>query len=95
MKTAAANIKPILQINEKMLSFYDGDEKTVVLLTEWSNNEYTAVVSDEDSPVGCGLTELSAIADLFKKLPAARSDREERDMLAERWDHQRDLRKHG
>jgi hypothetical protein len=82
----------------KELSFEDGDETIRVRVTEHYRNEFTAIDADNydyDSPVGYGDTELSAIADLFEKMPRAASEREARDYQAERWDHARDHRKHG
>jgi len=89
---------PVIHKNEKVFPFVDGDETIRVRVTKQPNNEYTAIDHDNydyDSSVGWGLTELRAIADLFEKLPRAASEREERDDMAARFDHQRDLRKHG
>ena len=83
---------------EQIFRFEDGDETIVVRTTEQPNGEYTAIDHenyDYDSPVGWGFSTIGAIADLFEKMPRAASDREERDHQAERWDHQRDLRKNG
>lgn len=90
----------------RIFPFADGEETIRVRVTEHYRNEFTAVDDatydcdcDErgffsTSPVGYGDTQLSAIADLFEKLPRAASEREERDHQAARFDHARDLRKH-
>lgn len=91
------NITPALRNGEKICSFADGDETIRVLVTEHYRNEFTALDAenyDYDSPVGYGDTQLSAIADLFEKMPRAASEREERDEQAARFDHARDHRKH-
>lgn len=93
-----SNILPALRKGEKIHRFADGEETIAVLVTEHSRNEFTAIEAenyDFNSPVGMGDTELSAIADLFSRLPRAASEREERDTQAARFDHARDLRKHG
>ena len=55
---------------------------------------FTAVDTDNaDSPVGWGYSRFSAIADLFDQLPRYESERQDRQ--AAKWDHERDLRKHG
>jgi hypothetical protein len=62
------------------------------------NGEYSAIDAenyDYDSPMGWGCTRFSAIADLFEKLPRAKSEREDRDALAAKWDHDRSLRNEG
>jgi len=83
---------PVLT-KSKVISFNDGDETIRVRLIETVNGEYAAFDAENiDSPMGWGLTEMSAIADLFAKLPRAASDREERDDLAAKWDHARALR---
>lgn len=86
-----------LRTGQQIHRFEDGDETVVVRTTKQPNGEYTAIDHenyDYDSPVGWGHTTLAAIADLFEKMPRAASEREERDMMAARFDHQRDLRKH-
>lgn len=81
----------------KLHYFWNDDGEKVTVKTELQpNREYTAIDAvnyDYDSPVGYGLSEFQAIADLFEKLPRAESDREERDRNADRFDHARDLRK--
>jgi hypothetical protein len=94
---APSNIRPALRASEKIFSFADGDETTRVLVTEHYRNEFTALDAenyDYDSPVGYGDTQMSAIADLFSKMPKAASEREERDVQADRFDRARDYRKH-
>ena len=76
--------------------FDDGDEVIAVRTTKQPNGEYTAIDHenyDYDSPVGWGVSEIGAIADLFEKLPRANSEREERNDLAARFDHAQDQRK--
>jgi hypothetical protein len=82
---------------DKVFSFEDGEETIRIRVTEHYRNEFTAIDAenyDYDSPVGYGDTQLSAIADLFEKLPRAASEREECDHQVARFDHARDLRKH-
>ena len=91
--------------NPKTFRFQDGDETIRVRVTLQPNGEYTAIDDDNydcdcdergffsTSPVGYGDTELSAIADLFSKIPRAASEREERDDQAARFDHAADHRK--
>ena len=67
---------PVTYANEKVFRFEDGDETIAVRVTEHYRNEFTAIDAenyDYDSPVGYGDTQLSAIADLFEKLPRAAS----------------------
>ena len=77
----------------KIIPFQDGDETISVRLTEHCRNEFSATDA-ENFAIGYGYTELSAMADLFRKLPMAVSEREERRDTVARWDRARDLRKH-
>lgn len=87
---------PILHKNVTLISFEDGDETIKVRLTEDFVGNYWAVDSaNPDLAIGFGLSSIGAVADLFEKLPRAASEREERDELAAKWDHARDIRKHG
>ena len=84
--------------DSKVFSFEDGEETIRVRVTEHYRNEFTAIDAenyDYDSPVGYGDTQMSAITDLFEKLPRAASEREERNDQAARWDRNRDYAKHG
>lgn len=86
-----------LRAGEKIFRFDEGDETIRVLVTEHCRNEFTALDAesyDNASPVGYGDTQLSAMADLFEKMPRAASEREERDEQDARFDRARDLRKH-
>lgn len=77
---------------EKLWRFQDGEETISVRIRELPGRQYIAVDNECPDVAGFGLTELSACADLFRKLPQAASEREERDDMAARWDHQRRLR---
>ncbi len=88
--------------DSKIIPFRDGDETIRVRLTKHAGkhtNHFFAIEEDNrelfNFPIGYGDTEMSAIADLFEKMPRAASEREERDRMADHWDHQRDLRKNG
>ena len=75
--------------------FEDGDETVTVRLIETVNGEYAAFDAESiNSPMGWGLSSIGAIADLFEKMPRAASEREERDRMANKFDHERDYRKH-
>lgn len=83
-------------VREKFHRFDDGEESITVKVLELPNGEYLAFDNDGGRPIaiGQGFSSIGAIADLFKKLPAARSEQEERGALAQYLDHKRDLRKH-
>lgn len=83
----------ILQKNEKLHRFEDGDETIVVRVRELPGGNYIAVDNDTPDVAGFGLSNIGAIADLFEKLPRAASEREERDERAARFDHAQDHRK--
>ena len=95
MTAPTSNVKQ-LATREQIFKFEDGEETITVKTVELPNGEVIAFNNDDSDPLafGHGFSTIGAIADLFKKLPAAVSEREERDLLAERWDHARDLRKH-
>lgn len=85
----------VLHKSETIHRFEDGDEVIRVRLTEDFAGNYRAVdIERPDLATGTGLSSIGAIANLFEKLPRAESEREERDELAAKWDHARDLRKH-
>lgn len=88
-----------LRKGQKIIRFEDGDETIAVLVTLEPNGEYSAIDHenyDYDSPVGWGVSNIGAIADLFAKLPRAASDREGRmsDRAGFAADHAADYRKH-
>lgn len=83
---------PVLQKNETLHRFDDGDETIMVRVRE-IGNEYIAVNDEAPDVAGFGFSNIGAIADLFAKLPRAASEREERDDMAAKWDHARDDRK--
>lgn len=85
-----------LRKGQKIIRFEDGDETITVKTQELFSGEYLAW--DIDRPLlasGRGFSTIGAIASLFAKLPAAASEREERDDQAARFDHARDYLKHG
>lgn len=85
---------PVLQKNEKLHRFQDGDETIVVRTRELPSRQHIAVCEEAPDVAGFGFSIIGAIADLFEKMPRAASEREERDDLAAKWDHARDYRKH-
>ena len=84
-----------VRTKSQILKFEDGDETIVVCVLEYPNGEYSAcelINEVPQHPVGFGLSSIGAIADLFKKMPRAASEREEYNHQAARWDHARGLR---
>lgn len=82
----------------KLHHFNEEDGKITVKTEQQPNGEFTAIDAenyDYDSPVGWGLSRFHAIADLFEKMPRAESEREERDLLADKLEHERELRVFG
>lgn len=74
-------------------TFADGEITITVSTVSHSNGEYSAIEADNyDSPVGWGFSTIGAIADFFSRAPRAASEREERDRMADKWDHDRKLR---
>ncbi len=87
--------KPVRIISGEPSKLHHFDEVTVKTECQ-PNGEYTAIDVDNYEPgfpVGWGYSRFSAIADLFEQMPRAESEREERDRLADRFDHQQDHRK--
>jgi hypothetical protein len=85
---------PLLK-GEKLHTFRDDDGETVTVRTrELPGNQYIAVDNENPDVMGSGFSIIGAIANLFAKMPAAASEREERDDLAAKWDRARDYRKH-
>jgi hypothetical protein len=79
------------------LHTFQDDEFTITVKTEEQpNGEYSAIEADNydgpGSPMGWGFSTIGAIADLFERMPRAASEREERDRMADKWDHDRKLR---
>jgi hypothetical protein len=78
----------------QIFRFDDGDERIAVQTAEMGDGSYCAFqIEPMTGPLGFGFSTIGAIADLFQKMPAAASEREERDEQAARFDHQQDLRK--
>lgn len=76
--------------------FDDGDEQISVKTIELADGTYCAFelpVATDMGPIGFGFSTIGAVADLFVKMPAAASEREERDEQAARFDHAQDHRK--
>ena len=76
----------------KIYQFEDGDIRVVLE----ANGQYSAINAEdfnESSPIGWGFSEFDAMANLNGKLARAESDREERDHMADRFDHTQDHRK--
>ncbi len=82
-----------MNVKSQIIKFEDGEETIVVCVLEYPNGEYSACELEvPQHPVGFGLSSIGAIADLFKKMPRAASEREEYNHQAARWDHERGLR---
>lgn len=77
---------------EQTFHFDDGDEQISVTTRELPDRSYIAVTGGAEV-AGFGFSTIGAIADLFAKMPAAASEREERDEQAARFDHAQDHRK--
>jgi hypothetical protein len=78
-------MKHVRNSAEQIHRFEDGDETIVVKVMKLTDGTYAAVEHenfDDRSPIGNGFSSLEAIADLFEKLPRAKSEREERDLMA-------------
>lgn len=82
----------IQRTGEQIHRFEDGDETITVAVRELANGQYIAVDNECPDVAGFGFSSFGAIANLFAKLPRAASEREERDELAAKWDHARELR---
>lgn len=83
-------------MSTRLHTFDDGEFTITVKTEKLPNGEYSAIDNDNyDGPgsvMGLGFSQLSAIADLFERLPRAESDREEFDHVAAQRDRARALR---
>lgn len=83
---------------DQLHHFEDGDESITVKTTKLSDGTYAAVEAenyDMRAPLGFGFSTIGAIADLFEKMPRAKSEREDRAADRQAWafDRARDYRK--
>lgn len=86
---------PKSQASASQLHYFD---EITVKTSPQPTGEFTAIDAenyDYDSPMGWGCTRFSAIADLFEKMPRAKSQREDRAADRQAWvfDRARDYRK--